>query len=109
MRLPEPTGRGTTLVVTVDVLLPGFESGVLVEVMVAVFALGPRTAGKVTFTVIVQATLAPAVRPALVQVTVPALCVQSLLADTNVVPAGSASVTVKPALSDGPRLSTVSV
>src|SRR5205823_14263804 len=45
-------------------------------------------------------------RPALVQVTVPALLAQPASADTNVVPAGRASITVNPALSLGPRFVT---
>src|SRR3954447_15290544 len=51
-------------------------------------------------------TFAPNTRPALEHVTVPDANPQAALADTNEVPAGTASVRVKPALSDGPRLST---
>src|SRR5207248_930185 len=62
------------------------------------------------WTTIVQVTMAPAARLALVQVTVPAASAQAgLLAETKLVPAGTASVSVKPALSEGPRLSTVIV
>src|SRR5438132_692421 len=59
--------------------------------------------------VIVQLVLVPVARPALVQVTVPVARAQPVLADTKVVPAGTASVTVKPALSDGPRVVTLTV
>src|SRR2546429_103769 len=62
------------------------------------------------WTTIVQVTLAPAARLALVQVTVPAASAQAgLVAETKLVPAGTASVSVKPALSEGPRLSTLTV
>src|SRR5947208_7202015 len=62
------------------------------------------------WTTIVQVTLAPAARLALVQVRVPAASAQAgLLAETKLVPAGTASVSVKPALSEGPRLSTLTV
>ena len=57
----------------------------------------------------VQATEPPLARPVLVQVTVPAELTQPGLADTKVVPAGTVSVRVKPALSDGPTLLTVIV
>src|SRR5256885_1032018 len=62
------------------------------------------------WTTIVQVTLAPLARPELVQVTVPAAAAQAgLVAETKLVPAGTASVSVKPALSEGPRLSTLTV
>src|SRR5437763_231755 len=62
------------------------------------------------WTTIVQVALAPAARLAFVQVRVPAASAQAgLLAETKLVPAGTASVSVKPALSEGPRLSTLTV
>src|SRR3982750_1883619 len=62
------------------------------------------------WTTIVQVTLAPAARLAFVQVTVPAASAQAgLVAETKLVPAGTASLSVKPALSEGPRLSTLTV
>src|SRR5437763_665786 len=62
------------------------------------------------WTTIVQVALAPAARLAFVQVTVPAASAQAgLLAETKLVPAGTASLSVKPALSEGPRLSTLTV
>jgi len=60
--------------------------------------------------VISQVTWSAAVRPVLVQVTVPLALAQSgLVAETKLVPAARTSVRVKPVLSDGPRLSTVIV
>src|SRR5919205_4339538 len=65
------------------------------------------------WTTIVQVTLEPApeaVSPALVQVTVPEAFAQSgLVAETKLVPLGTRSLSVKPALSEGPRLSTLTV
>ena len=55
----------------------------------------------------VQLTLAPATRPLLVQVTVPARLAQPPLTETKVVPVGMVSTRVKPALSEGPWFLTV--
>src|SRR4051812_16675376 len=61
------------------------------------------------WTTIVQVTLDPLARPPLVQVIVPDTSAQAGLADAKLVPAGTASVSVKPELSDGPRFSTLTV
>jgi hypothetical protein len=59
-------------------------------------------------TVIVYVSVAPAGRPGDVHVTV-VVPVQLGPAETSVIPAGTASVSVYPALSDGPMLCTVTV
>ena len=62
------------------------------------------------WTTSVQVTLALRARPLLVQVTVPLARTQSgAVALTKLVPAGTASVRVKPPLSDGPWFLTVIV
>src|SRR5438132_519743 len=74
--------------------------------MVSVPAWGKLLA---IWTVMLQLTLAPLTRPGLVQLTTPALSEQAALALTKLVPAARPSRRVKPALSEGPRLSTVRV
>src|SRR3954471_21524775 len=60
-------------------------------------------------TVMVKVSVAPAARPEDVQVTVPEALTHPVEADTNEVPAARTSVTVYPALLDGPRFFTFTV
>src|SRR5258708_5504997 len=97
-----------TVVSTVfEVLLLAFGSAVLLVAMLAVSdSTVPSATLLATTTVTFQLTVAPLTSPALVHVTVPALLPvplpQPMLADTKLVPLGSTSVTLTPALSDGP-------
>ena len=99
-----------TPVVTDEVLLPGTGS-LVVEATEAVLVRLPAWAGAVTVTVITGA-VAPVASAALVQVTdtLPTFeqAQPAPLAETNVIPAGSVSLTVRFAASDGPLLTTVS-
>src|ERR1700675_5065877 len=73
----------------------------------AVLLIVPAVLGAVT--VIVRVTLCVALRPPIVQVTVPDALTQPAEADTNVTPAGSVSVAVTEVALLGPALATVSV
>jgi hypothetical protein len=103
------SAEAVTVVVAVAVLFAGFGSAV-VEATLAVLLKLPAWFGALTVTVITGA-VAPAASAARVHVTdtlpvfehdqpVP-------VADTNVTPAGSVSVTVRFAASDGPAFDTV--
>src|SRR3954463_7456677 len=97
----------TTAVVVVAASLPAVGSVGSVESMAAVLLIvAPSATELATLTTRVQVTLALRARPVLVQVTVPEASAQPALAETKVVPVGMASVRLKPALSDGPRLVT---
>jgi hypothetical protein len=91
------------------VLFPGVGSFVLSLATVAVLlsVVGSATEDA-TVTCTVNVLSAPDARLDAVQVTVPAAAVQPAPL-WNVTPAGSVSVTWKPALSDGPLLWTVIV
>jgi hypothetical protein len=97
-----------TPVVVDDVLLPAFGSAV-VEDTDAVFVNEPACAGAVTTTVIVGA-VTPVANTARVHDTDTFPVFEHTQpvpdADTNVTPAGNASVTRTPAASDGPRFTT---
>jgi hypothetical protein len=101
----------TTVVVVLEVLLPGVGSAV-VEATDAVLVSEPPWLGAVTTTVI-TAAVAPAASAGRVQLTdtLPAFVhVQPApLAELNVTPAGSVSATVRFAASDGPLFVTVKV
>src|SRR5438477_65866 len=91
----------------VELLFPLIGSDVALMPIWAVLARSPLSAKlAATWTVTFQPVDAPFDRPALVQVTVPALLAQPASADTNVVPAGRASIRVKPALWLGPLFFT---
>jgi hypothetical protein len=120
--LPAMTGSGVTVlrsatsaarltrVVAVELLFAAAGSAVAFVAIAAVLdRVVPSATLEATLTTICQVTLPPAARPAEVQVTVPATLPQAGLADTKLVPAGIVSPTVKPVLSEGPRLSTVIV
>jgi len=96
------------VVVTEELLFAVFGSVGLVADTVAVFVIVP-VADAGTDTVIVNVALPPLARLATVQVTVPELFEQPELADTNVTPLGSVSVTVTPLAAFGPLLCTASV
>ena len=100
-----------TVVTAVAVLLPATGSDVVVA-MAAVLDSEPAWFGAVTVTVITGA-VAPVARAARVQVTDTFPTFEQAQpppdADTNVTPAGSVSVIVRLAASDGPLLVTVSV
>ena len=102
------SASGSTVVSAVEVLLAGAGSGV-VAVTVAVFDSVAAWTGAVTTTVMVAA-VPPDVSKGSVQVadTFPAF--EQLhpdpVADTNVTPAGSVSVTDRPAASAGPAFAT---
>jgi hypothetical protein len=106
--LIDRSAEAVTVVDAVDVLLPGTGS-VVVEETLAEFDNDPAWAGAVTTTLMVGA-VAPVARPARVQDTdtLPELVqVQPVpAADTKVTPAGSVSVTVRLAASEGPALAT---
>jgi hypothetical protein len=103
----DTSARAMTAVVSVSLSLAATGSVVALVAIAAVFdKFVPSGTELATLTTIVQVTEAPATRPALVQVTVPAALAQPALAESKLVPAGSASVTVNPALLDGPRLET---
>src|SRR4030081_3869351 len=88
------TSAEPTTVVPADAeLLPGFGSDSL-PVTVAVLVTVPAVAGALA--PMVNVALAPLARLPAVQVTVPALLVQPVLADTKVTPEGMGSVTVTP-------------
>src|SRR5437763_547286 len=101
-----------TVVVVVELLLPGLRSAVD-EVMVAVLLMvEPLAADGETRAVIVNNPTAPTGNEAMLQIAVapvvqvkvgPEICVS----DTNVVPAGSTSDQLTLAASEGPLLPTV--
>ncbi len=103
---------GITLVLTVSLLLPGVGSAVVPPIVAPLVSVAP-CAGAVTTTVMV--VLAPVFHAGRVQVTemlALLLHVQPPLlgvTETNVTPAGSVSVTVMFAESDGPLFATSSV
>ena len=98
------------VVVACDESFPGTGSVVDVEEIAAelviVAALGTSV---FTSTFTVNTADAPSAREAAVQVTVPDASVHPAEAEVKVTVDGSTSVTVNPALSEGPRLVTVSV
>src|SRR3712207_5097209 len=99
-----------TAVVASSLSLASLGSAVVFVLTLASLVRSPGTKLELILTVIVQVTWLPAVRPALVQVTVPAALAQSgVVAETKLVPAGRTSSTLKPTLSDGPSLSTRTV
>jgi hypothetical protein len=124
MLLPTATGSGVsvlvmdksaiavTAVVAVAELLPATGS-LVVDDTVAV-SLMEAAAEPVTVTTMVTVTLAPLLIVPRLQVTMPAACEQvpvgalDGVADTNVTPAGSVSVSVA-AAAEGPALETVTV
>ena len=96
----------TTLVVADDVLFAVFESAGLPET-VAEFVELPVVEGAVA--TIDADAFAPLASAPIVQVTVPELFTQPVLADTKLTPPGSVSVTATPVASAGPALCTASV
>jgi hypothetical protein len=108
--LMDRSADAVTVVLTDEVLLPDVGS-LVVLVTLAVLAMLPACAGAVTVTVMTGA-VAPAAKAGRVQVTeMLALFVQvhpAPLAETNVTPAGSVSVTETLAASDGPLFVAVS-
>jgi len=97
------------VVVTEELLFPVFGSVGLVADTLAVLVIEFAVVGELSVTVIENVASAPLARLATVQVTVPELFEQPELADTNVTPLGSASVTVTPLAAFGPLLCTASV
>src|SRR5438132_520610 len=103
------SAEAITWVVADAVLLALFGSDSL-PVTVALLVMVPAVAGAVALIVIVA--LAPEARGPTAQVTVPEALVQVPwveLADTNVTPEGSVSVTVAPVAASGPLLVTFRV
>ena len=99
---------GVIAVSTVDVLFVGTGSGVVeltTTVLVSVVADGVFGAS----TAISMVRVSPGSSVPTAHVTVPTACVQPADAETNVVPAGSASVMVTPVAVDGPPLVTDNV
>src|SRR5262249_61822611 len=92
-----------TVVVADAVLLAVFGS-VCWPATVALLVIVPPLFGAVT--TIVAVALAPLARLPIVQVTVPELLTQPVLADTNVTPVGSGSVTATPVAGLGPAVLT---
>src|SRR6476659_6588979 len=89
------SARAMTSVVAVELSLPSCSSVVALVAMTAVFdRIVPSATELATVTVIVQVTLAPLTRPALVHVTVPGIGLESaqsgLVAETKLVPLGIA-------------------
>ena len=109
------TSARTTVVVTVDELLPGVASAVI-DNTVAVFEIG-ETAAAPTFATSVNVAGVAGASVAIVQVTVPALPAPGFAhvntgpvpctSDAKVVPAGKASVRLTVLAFDGPLLTTV--
>ena len=102
-----------TVVITVDVLLPPFESGV-VEVTFAVLPIVPFAVPGAIWAVTENVAVAPEASEAMLQEIVapvvqvnvgPVVCIS----ETNVVPAGSVSVQETLVAVDGPAFETVIV
>ena len=104
------SAEATTVVPTVELLLPGTGSGVVLVTVAALVSDAPCTGAR-TVTVMAGAEVAVA-RAGRVQVTetLPALehAHPVPAADKNVTPTGSVSVTVRDAASEGPALATAS-
>src|SRR5439155_1115602 len=106
-----------TVVVAVDVLLPGVGSVVLLETFAVLDKVEPLASLALTLTTRVKVALAPAARVAAVVVTVPVpptvgvvdVKPTGAVKDTKVVPVGTASVSATLCASLGPVLVRVRV
>src|SRR5439155_10088705 len=104
-------------VITVEELLAGFGSLVVLETDAVLLIVVPSTTSELTFTTSVNVAVAPAARPAMLQLTVPLPPATGVLHvnvgpvvwvnETNVVLAGTVSVITTLAASLGPGLVTV--